>query len=294
MNKYLSLAVLTFTAAAATGIETLAPNQVCVYREENFQGLRKCFRVQGDLCDAKYGGCHGPWNDKIKSIQFGSNVIDVKLFRDADYAHEYTVLTSGTMCLDAAYQDFTSLTIRRGILRPNYVCLYREENFQGPRQCFPASSKGDLCDEEYGGCFGPWNDKIKSIQFGSNVGQIKLFQHQNYDQEYTVLTSETTSLDVHFRDFTSFYVAKAVKPDEACIYKEPSYLGKRKCFPSGAGAELRSTGWNNQVESIQLGSQVSSVDLFLSGQCQDLSATITSSQEHLLDSNISSLYVKAS
>ena len=294
MSKYLSLAILSFAAAVATTDHHLEAGKVCLYKEENFQGERRCFRIKGNLCDTEYGGCHGPWNDKIKSIQFGRNVINVKLFKHNNYVHEYTVLTSENKSLNAAFRDFTSFSITRGILRPNYVCLYREEDFQGKRRCFQASNKGDLCDAEYGGCHGAWNDKIKSIQFGSKVSQIKLFKHKNYVHGYTVLTSETKSLDAAFRDFTSFYVAKRVDAGKICIYKQPSYLGERRCFPTGAGADLTSTLWNNQIRSIQFGSQVSSVDLFRNGQCQDFSSTISSSQEEMTTNpNISSLFVKA-
>ena len=282
MNKYLTLAIWSFSAAASSFQPS--PNQVCLHEGINFNGQRLCFNNKGDLCDTINGGCHGKWNDKIKSIQFGSNVESVKLFKESRYCHKYTTLTSETKNLALSFRDFTSFYLTRKI-STHKVCLYVDKHFQGQRLCF--NNKGDLCDTINGGCHGKWNDKIKSIQFGSNVESVKLFKESRYCHKYTTLTSETKNLALSFRDFTSFYLTRKISTHKVCLYVDKHFQGQRLCFNNkGDLCDTINGGchgkWNDKIKSIQFGSNVKSLKLFKDAGYKVVLATLTSETEDLI------------
>lgn len=303
MNKYLTLSfLLVGTCVSSLRAMRAMPNQVCLYQQEDFKGPRRCFKASktGDLCDGQYGGCHGPWNDKIKSIQFGAGVSHMTLFRHSNFNHQLTVLTRQTKCLDAAFRDFTSFYVAKAA-PANKVCLYLQEHFLGKRKCLKVSRKHNLCDAKHGNCGGEWNDKVKSIQFGKRVSDVTLFKHSNYIHTYGKLTQEQPVLAAQYRDFTSLYVAKRFGAKKACVYKQEHFLGKRKCFEIGTTVDLvkQFRHWNTKIRSIQVGQAVGSVDLyadlFTSSECQPLIGTIDQSMDTLpVDLHaISSFVVKA-
>lgn len=167
----------------------------------------------------------------------------------------------------------------------NHVCLYVEEDFQGERLCFEGSTAGDLCDDAFGGCDGAWNEKIVSIQFGQDIQGVQLYRHGDFNQLSTTLTSETTSLEVQYRDVTSIKVLQAVDDDQVCMYVQEDFQGDRKCFSIRSENDLchDSNGgcdgyWNDHIQSIQFGASASSVEIFQHSDYKDFYTTFVNEQ----------------
>ena len=87
----------------------------------------------------------------------------------------------------------------------NKACFFTEPNFQGKRTCF-SFGQGDFCEEENGGCGGPFNDKIRSIGIGKNVKRVQLFQHGSFIGPLGAIKESTKELPPQYHDFTSFSV----------------------------------------------------------------------------------------
>ena len=201
------------TPAPIVVTPVIADNEACLYREENFQGEKKCFNSQIDLCDEVHGGCWGDWNDRVRSVRLGKNA-QIKVYRDYNYQHLY-----GTLSADAAKLQWTDATSfiklknfvnevpaveaaappAEPVIADNEACLYREENFQGEKKCF--NSQIDLCDEVHGGCWGDWNDRVRSVRLGKNA-QIKVYRDYNYQHLYGTLSADVAKLQ--WTDATSF------------------------------------------------------------------------------------------
>ena len=84
---------------------------ICVYTRIEFQGERRCFETQADLCTAEFGGCNGDWNDQIRSIEFKANVGRVELYDQAGYKGLLTTLTTSQPTLPRMFQSVTSFKI---------------------------------------------------------------------------------------------------------------------------------------------------------------------------------------
>lgn len=240
----------------------------CVYKQENFQGPRKCFKVRTgtDLCNAQFGGCHGPWNDKIRSIQLGARVIEVKIYQHSKFGKYLATFTKSQTSLNAAQKGFTSIRVIQRVPPRKSVCIYTEPEFMGKRKCFGPGEEANLCDSKYGGCRGPWNDKIRSIQGVSKDNQILLYKHSKFDTLMPELTSATTNLANKWHAMTSLRVPH---PRKACLYQRSHYQGNQKCFAIGKNVDLCSKvhggcggKWNDDVRSIYMGRAVDYVMTF--------------------------------
>ena len=126
-----------------------------------------------DLCNSQYGGCWGAWNDKVRSIQGISSSSSVLLYLHSGFDHYLTEFTAGQPVLSQNYFEMTSLRVQK----PKNVCLYQRDNFQGPQKCFGVEESVDLCDASHGGCWGPWNDDVRSIFVGRGVEKVSLYEH---------------------------------------------------------------------------------------------------------------------
>ena len=246
---------------------------MCLYRQENYQGDRKCFNSRINLCDRVHGGCHGGWNDKVRSIKFGPNVEYVNIYKHSRFHHFYGKITTSSPKL--SWNDATSFALALSKPNPpppvapapdNQVCLYLKPNYQGARKCF--SSKIDLCHRAHGGCNGGWNDKVRSIKLGRYVKSVKVYRRHNYKGYYGRTGS---SAKLRWKDVTSLIIIRhppaPVPHNQVCLYLKPNYQGTRKCFSSRINLCDRGHGgchgaWNDKVRSIKLGRHVSGVKVY--------------------------------
>lgn len=279
--------LLIFIAISSTNA---AANHVpkfhaCLYKKENFKGEKKCFKVRssGNLCDKEHGGCKGEWNDKIKSIQLGESVIQVKIYKHSGFGQHLSTFTKSQTTLKANEQEFTSFRVIQRIPPKKSICIYKEEEFMGDRKCFESGKQLDLCNTQHGGCRGLWNDKIKSIQGISKRNPVLLYKHSNFDTLLTELSSETTKLSSKFHSLTSI---RAPKHDHACLYQRTDYQGNQKCFKRGEKVQLCQHGgcggkWNDDVRSIYMGQKVNFIVLYKHNKFQQFLQVLANSRPNL-------------
>ena len=88
-----------------------SPDEACMYVRNNFEGVEKCFEKghRGDLCE--HGGCHGAWNDDVRSMYLGVAVQKVLLWKHTKFNHRYPSVSATTGDLEQSLHDFTSFQI---------------------------------------------------------------------------------------------------------------------------------------------------------------------------------------
>ena len=89
------------------------------------------------------------------------------------------------------------------VIADDEACLYQSENFKGEKKCF--SDKIDLCDGAHGGCWGPWNDKVRSVRLGRNV-QIKVYQDDSFKHSLGTLSADAANFRWPQATSFTFYV----------------------------------------------------------------------------------------
>ena len=287
MNKLSVL--LSLSAAAYFPVAVLANNpapagQVCFYLQANYQGHRKCFLsgTEGNLCDSQHGGCGGAWNDKVRSILFGTGVSEIEIFRHSGFEERYTTFQASQPDLASAYHDFTSFRIDQSV-RDDQVCFFLRASYEGQRKCFNQHQSGNFCDEAHGGCHGAWNDKVRSIKLGANIQEVEIFRHNHYVDRLTTFTTSQSTLQSNYRDFTAFTIDPN-PPGVVCFYLGTNYEKARKCFRQGESGNFCdskyggcSGNWNDKIRSIRLGEGVTGVELFRDSGFKVPLTTLTSS-----------------
>ena len=251
------------------GTAVSAPDgQVCLFKERYFHGSRICFDngATGNLCADKHGGCTGPWNDKIRSILFGAGVSSLLLFDNADFTGPLGSLTASEPNLSDPQHLFTTFRIG-GPAPDGQVCFYLIRDFQGPRKCFMIGKTGNFCQEYYGGCGGPWNDKVRSIALGAGVPSLELYDNADFSGFLANLTASEPNLPGSLHRITTFRVGPgpAAPDDQVCFYTRHYYNGRRTCFGFGrniwpmraSGLETRSILFGSGVQGVFLAIQYS-------------------------------------
>ena len=193
MFKYLPVALILSLAAVAhhdsSDSQDIKKNQVCLFDKANFQGNCKCFKAstKADLIDTK-------WHMNVQSIKFGSDIAEMKLFKQSNYQTPLTDLTHDVSQMDASNCDFTSFFIIRKV-PAGKVCIYDDECYLGERKCFKAGAVSKLKKR--------WDDKIRSIQIGAGISCVDLFQDKKCK---TFLQTITQSNDCLAPGISSFNV----------------------------------------------------------------------------------------
>ena len=179
-----------------------------------------------------------------------------------------------------------------GQAHPNHVCMYRGYNYDGDHNCFRTETTGNLCEEQHGGCTGPWNDKVRSIRLGSNVPFIELFASAEFTGSLGNVTTSEPHLPGHQHGFTSFRVGGGTPVSaphgQVCLFKERYFHGSRICFDNGATGNLCAdehggcTGpWNDKIRSILFGAGVLSLELFDNADFSGPLGNLTASEPNL-------------
>jgi Beta/Gamma crystallin len=279
----LTKTVLTIASFLTTLTFANHENEVCFYTQVNFEGDSKCFPIgtNGDLCSLTNDGCGGKFNDKIRSVEFGSNVQKLELFEHSHFHTPLKTLIATTANLPSELHGFTSFRVKN---TPT-ICVYTGTQFTGQQRCFEIESQADFCTQEFGGCRGPFNDKIRSIQYSRDGISVLLYKNANFQQYYTELKTQQAEL-TSYQDFTSLRV---LNNNKACMYLEINYQGfSQQCFNVESIADFCATqfggcggAWNDKIQSIKFGSAVHLIVLFKDGNYKQYHTTLQSSTMNL-------------
>ena len=219
-----------------------------------------------DLCTTTYGGCEGPYNNKIKSVKFGNGVENLKLYKRRKFTSYYGLLTKDTPVLRTGWRGATSFLVTRPVESETKVCLYRETNFQGDRTCKDVAASSNLNDH--------WNDKIQSVQFGSEVSSFKMWRNANKGTYLGEIKGSQWKLDWKYRSFTSWLVIQRAPDNQVCCYTQADFQGTRHCFGKGEHNYV-GDALNDKIKSIKFGAGVSSVGLYVDKNLKYSIETIT-------------------
>lgn len=157
--------------------QTPGPNEVCFYRDFNYQGPVACVSMGQN--NPSLGNT---WNDQISSIRVGSNA-RVEICRDVNYGGDCRIVTGNIAVLPGDMNDaissFRTTQIGAGTPPPGgpppfgQACFYADFNFQGASFCLAVGSTVPFVDPA-------WNDRISSIRVGPGV-RVEACQHAGFE-----------------------------------------------------------------------------------------------------------------
>ena len=265
---------VTVAVVPLAPVAPVADGHVCLYTGEQFQGYHVCLTWSKaiDLCTTTYGGCNGPYNEKIQSVKFGKGVEYLKIYKTAGFKTYYGKLTKDTPVLSAGWRDATSFLVTRPVESATKVCLYKETEFQGTRTCVTVATTGNLNSD--------FNDKVRSIQFGSDVSAFKMWKDPNRKTYHGAIGGSRTHLESKYHSFSSWRVIQKAPANQVCCYTKPYYEGARHCFKKGSHSNV-GDALNDKIQSIRFGAGVSGIGLYKHSGYKTSIGTYTSSIEDL-------------
>lgn len=228
---------LVSAETALRSVQQLNNNQVCVYTAIT-GGTRHCVEA-GKFQNYNKDGLKSQFNGKIKRIEFPAgnpNGLFVYLYELDNFVGTKTKIT-GT-------KNFSGIELETSciaVISPapaNEICLYKADHFRGERRCYSSGNHGMPSG---------WDDKMRSVQFGSNAKNnkiLRLFQDAGHKNEKDQLKNSKTTLLWDQIETSSFKIVdspqKAVNAitDKICLYTGKFYAGTSDCWPAGKMIDL--------------------------------------------------------
>ena len=96
---------------------------------------------------------------------------------------------------------------------------------------------------------------ISSIKLGYGVCRVVLYENINYGGKSRTITTNTDLSGNWWNDKISSFQIVVIPANNIRVYKDGSYSGSSSNM-SASAADLRATGWNDIISSIDVGSGV--------------------------------------
>jgi len=258
-------------------------DQVCVYKDINYQGPEQCYGA-GDVRDL------GATRKSISSIRvYGRATVTV--YENTDFRGRSLQFTSDVadlgrqmMAGNTAWSDhIDSLRISgnsgtsndsgsRDRARDDLVCVYKDINYQGPEQCYGAGEVRDLgairksisSIRVYGRAtvtvYEDTDFRGRSLQFTSDVADLGRQMMagntawSDHIDSLRITGSSGTYNAGSSRNGTYSRNSQGTPRDGVCVYELPNYQGRWECWNQGQSiASLaRQDNATSQVSSIRL------------------------------------------
>ena len=281
------------------------PNQVCFYADFNYAGGGFCATT-----GTEEAALAANWNDRISSLRLGANVPSVQVCTDNQFAGTCQVFQDDVAQLPGNLNDaISSFRVPAPGGQPppqavtpaaNEVCFYADFDFAGPSFCATNGTTTAALGAE-------WTDRISSLRLGTNVASVQVCTDNQYAGTCQTFQTNVAQLPGNLNDaISSFRIpAPGAQPPpgpvtpaatEVCFYADFNFGGAAFCVPTGTTTAAIPADWNDRISSIQLGTQVPSLEVCtdnnFAGTCEVLDADATELAGNLND-NISSLRIPA-
>ncbi|AHK18029.1 exotoxin [Yersinia similis] len=169
--------------------------KVCFYMDDNYNGESLCTTQGNSVADIP-----DQWNDRISSISVPHGLI-VTVYGDINFAgasrtFEADVDLVSDKSLMYLNDNISSFEIKKA------VCFYGESNFTGDSVCLSGGEEIDLyrggySERKKSHLLNTLNDDVYSIKIPPGM-QATVYEDDNYNGKYFVLTEDYTSDDLSF------------------------------------------------------------------------------------------------
>ncbi len=262
-----------------------AQQGVCVYKDGNYEGPRRCFE------DSVRNFDNLGINDQISSFQIHGNV-DIIFYEHQGYSGANKRFSSSQSLLTGSMNDnFSSMKIVVSNLQQQWgdrgewgyysdvdpdndwqnsdendeyyndnnnsdygdedetgrVCLYEDANYKGRAYCF---ENDDPRFENFG-----FDNKADSIRIEGNM-EVELFQHADYKGFSRIYRRSVPRFKPKGRNqFSAIKIRRrgdgnnSLRTAKACLFPDRNYGGKPLCFNSD-NPRFANFGFDNKADSI--------------------------------------------
>ena len=261
--------ILTLIGLILTSGFAYAQQGVCVYKDSQFNGPRRCF--EHDVVNFKELGI----NDQISSFQLHGNVA-VIFYKHTNYRGANKQFSTAEAVLSDGMNDsFSSMRIVESDQNSEWgdrgnwgykldadddwdntddnhyaACLYPNENYRGQEFCF---THDDPRFEIFG-----FDNKADSLRIIGDI-EVELFQHADYKGFSRVFRESVPRFQPHEHDQFSAIRIRQRQDDyggnqpggQVCLYADWYFVGQPYCFTQD-NPRFADFGFDNKADSIRI------------------------------------------
>ena len=280
MKVFQNLMLLTFSALLCATAQ--AQQGVCIFKDSNYEGPRRCF--ENNIRDFDRLGI----NDQASSFQVHGDV-DIVFYEHVDYKGANKRFQSDQSFLtDGMNDNFSSMKIVKSRKnkqwgdrgrwgrysgsgtdnnwdndndryendnnvdnrKTNRVCLYADQNYRGKGHCF---KKDNPRFENFG-----FDNKADSLRIDGDL-EVELFQHADYKGFSRIYRDSIPRFSSKEHDqYSAIRIRKRGRGEEdrartgqACLYPDRNYGGEPFCFTSN-NPRFANFGFDNKADSLRI------------------------------------------